>query len=86
MEIKSEDYLTQVKNREYKKYEVDSNRCSLYIGDLIDPESIVGLHHETGQPVRSDFNGQIATIFFNPMHDSLMILAVSRSDDYRGSN
>ena len=65
---------------EYRKYEVDS-RCSLDIGDLVTTDSIIGLHHETGIPVRAGLDGRVATIYFNPIHDSLMILAVSVSEN-----
>jgi hypothetical protein len=81
MKTESGNYRTPTQSIEHRKYEVDSKRCNLEIGDLVTPETIIGLHHGTGQPVRADLNGQVATIYFNPMHDSLMILAVSKSDN-----
>jgi len=65
---------------EYKKYEVDMRRCRVDVGDLVTPETIVGWHHETGRPLKADLHGQIATLYFNPMHDSLMIMAISRNN------
>jgi hypothetical protein len=61
----------------YKKYEVDVRRCHLRTGETVTPETIIGWHHETSQPVMADLYGQVATIYFNPMHNSLMIMAVS---------
>ena len=81
MKTESETHRTQAQCVEYKKYEVDYKRCNLEIGDMVWPETIVGLHPQTGQPVRAALNGQVATIYFNPMHDSLMIMAISRNDN-----
>ena len=62
---------------QYEKYEVDSRRCGLDVGDLLVPETVVGLHHETGHPVKAGLYGRVATMYFNPMNNSVMILAVS---------
>ena len=66
---------------QYKKYEVDSRRFWLDIGDMVTPETVIGIHHDTGLPVKAGLHGQVATVFFNPMHDSLMILAVSTNSN-----
>jgi hypothetical protein len=80
---------TAIKNRlalaqtvEYQKYEVDSKRCDLEISDPVTPETIIGWHYASGQPVRAGLFGHIATIYFNPMHDSLLILAVSGGNNW----
>jgi hypothetical protein len=64
-------------NTQYKKYEINSRRCRLEIGDPVTPETVIGLHHATDLPIRAGLNGQVAAIYFNPMHDSFMVLAVS---------
>jgi hypothetical protein len=51
--------LTQ--SAEYRKYEVDSRRFNFEIGDLVTPETIIGWHHESGQLVRADLHGHVAT-------------------------
>ncbi len=61
----------------YEKYEVDSRGCGLGVGDMVVPETVVGVHHKTGQPVKAGFYGRVATMYFNPMNDSVLILAVS---------
>jgi hypothetical protein len=62
----------------YRKYEVDAQTCLLETGDRVTPETIIGFYPKTNLPVRAEFEGQVATVYFNPMHDSLMITAVPR--------
>jgi hypothetical protein len=64
----------------YRKYEVDLRGCNLNIGEPIAPETVIGCHHRTGEPVTAGLHGRVATIYFNPAHDSLMIMAVSKSN------
>jgi hypothetical protein len=72
---------TSVPTVDYRKYEIDSKRCNLGIYDPVTPETIIGWHYASGQPVRAGLSGHIATIYFNPMHDSFMVLAVSGSNN-----
>jgi hypothetical protein len=74
---------TLVQSVEYRKYEIDSKRCNLEICAPVTPETIIGWHYASGQPVRAGLFGHIATIYFNPMHDSFMILAVSGNSNSR---
>jgi hypothetical protein len=60
----------------YRKCEVDIRRCQVDVGSSVTPETIVGWHYETGQPIKAGLRGQVATIYFNPMHDSFMIMIV----------
>ena len=64
---------------QYQKYEVDSRRFQLGIGEPVAPETLIGHHHETGRPVKAGLHGMVATVYYNPMHDSLIITAVSSS-------
>ncbi len=82
MNSESETVIHQIE--EYKKYEVDWRACDLYIGDPVTPETVIGLHHETRRPVTAGLDGRIVIIYYNPMHDSLMILAVSGDAYPRG--
>jgi hypothetical protein len=63
----------------YIRYEVDSDECQLSVGDRVGPETLLGLHHATGAPVRAGMNGHIATIYFDPMNDSLLVMAVGEA-------
>jgi hypothetical protein len=60
----------------YRKYEVDVARCYLATGDRVVPDTVIGFHHSTSQPVTAGLSGLVATMYFNPMHDSLMIMVV----------
>jgi hypothetical protein len=66
----------------YRKYEIDIIRCPLTVGESVTPETIVGAHHESGHPVRAGLHGRVATMYFNPMHDSFMIMII----DHENSN
>ena len=60
----------------YKKYEVDRESCILKLGDTVYPESLLGLHPISRQPVKAQMTGKIATMHFNPMNASLMIMII----------
>jgi hypothetical protein len=81
MSVETLTRQTLVPTVDYRKYEIDSKRCNLNICDPVTPETIIGWHYDNGQPVRAGLFGHIATIYFNPMHDSFMILAVSGSNN-----
>lgn len=68
---------------DFRKYEVDSRICNVTELETVSPDTVIGYHYASGQPVRSGLLGQVATIYFNPMHDSLMVMvlaAPARSD------
>ena len=64
----------------YRKYEVDIRRCQVDVGSSVTPETTIGWHYDTGQPVRAGLHGQVATIYFNPMHDSFMIMIIDQNN------
>jgi hypothetical protein len=66
---------------EYRKYEVDATECSIEMGDRVTPETVIGLHHHTRQPVLAVLDGHVASVYFNPMHQSLMVMAVSHGQN-----
>jgi hypothetical protein len=47
------------------------------VGEFVAPDTMIGWHHETGQRVTAGLCGEVATMYFNPMHDSLLIMVVS---------
>jgi hypothetical protein len=65
----------------YRKYEVRSRRFRIGIGDAVYPDTVIGAHHATGEPVRADLVGQVGAVYFNPMHDSFIVLAVADQHD-----
>jgi hypothetical protein len=76
-----------VQSVDYRKYEFDRRRFNLQIADLVTPETIIGWHYKSGQPVKVNFYGYIATIYFNPMHDSLMVMIQDATSElYENAN
>lgn len=77
MEISVDNKGIPLENKEYRKYEVDFETCTIEENDMVTPETLVGYRHQDGKPVRAGLYGYIASIFFNPMHNSLMVLALA---------
>jgi hypothetical protein len=74
MNNKSENDPNRV---QYTRYQVYSYGYQCKIGDIVQPGMTIGLHYKTRQPVKANFNGKIATKYYNPMYDSYMIMVVS---------
>ena len=68
----------------YCKFWVESLSCRFKINDQVTPETIVGRHPITGKEMKASIHGHVATIFFNPMHDSLMIMIVANTPETAG--
>jgi hypothetical protein len=62
---------------QFRKIVVRPKQIDFEIGDFVKPETIMGLHFETGQPVKAGLNGRIVTIFHNPNKGSVTMLVVS---------
>lgn len=77
----TEAYRRLVDSIQYRKYKVDPTRSVLEMGDTVRPETVIGFHHETGQPVLAKLEGCVIRILINPLDESVMMLAVSREDD-----
>lgn len=65
----------------YRKFWVESLSCRFKINDRVTPETIVGRHPLSGEEMKASLHGRVATIFFNPMHDSLMIMVVAHASE-----
>lgn len=63
-----------IQSVDYRKYEVDCKRFNLLLADLVTPETIVGWHYNSGQLIKANCYGYVATIYFNPRHDSFMVM------------
>lgn len=75
----AEAYWRLMDGIQYRKYRVDPTRRVLEIGDTVRPETVIGFHHETGQPVTAGLAGEVVKILVNPLDESVMMLAVRRS-------
>jgi hypothetical protein len=67
-------YPVPIPSIDYIKYEVDAKRCYLRVTDTVSPETVVGWHYQSGETVEAGFHGHVATMYFNPMHDSMMVM------------
>ena len=76
MQGKTERKDAQNQNN-YRKYEVNSELFRLDVLDKVNPETVIGHHYQSGHPVQAGLHGQIASIYFNPMHNSYLVMAVS---------
>ena len=75
--VTAETERLPVQSTGYRKYEVDSRWFNLEMFDTVTPETIIGWHYASGQLVRAELHGHIGSIYFNPMHDSLMVMVIS---------
>ena len=73
-------------NNSYKKYEVDSKNCNLEIFERVTPETIIGCNYADGRCVNSGLTGQVASMFYNPMHNSMLVLVVADENGYTDKN
>lgn len=88
------DYGLEEKNNNHNykirdsfiKYEVNSEDCELEIGEMIEPDTLIGYHYLTYQPVIASRHSYVATSYFNPMHNSQMILVLSLERLFPGGN
>ncbi|MFA5309784.1 MAG: hypothetical protein WC370_09930 [Dehalococcoidales bacterium] len=78
--MKYETGKSSSENIQYRKYRLNPRKCAVVIGDIVTPETVVGMEHETGQPVRAGIRGQVITMYHNPNNDSLVMLAVISAD------
>jgi hypothetical protein len=65
---------------QFKKHVVKPGQNSFEIGEFVKPDTIIGLHMETGQPVKAEIDGRIVTIHNNPANGSVMMIIISGDD------
>ncbi len=83
--MKTESMIPQdlVQEKAYRKFEVGCVSCNLEINDAVTPQTIIGRHYQTGQIIAAACYGQVATMYFNPMHASLMITIIDTTAELR---
>jgi hypothetical protein len=74
----------EVRQAAYCKFWVESLSCRFTLNDHVAPETIVGRHPISGQEMKAGLQGHVATIFFNPRHESLMIMIVADTSEPAG--
>ena len=83
MKIKSMIQQDLIQEKAYRKFEVGCVSCDLEINDHVTPQTIIGKHYRTGEIMAASCYGQVATMFFNPMHASLMITIIDTTAELR---
>jgi hypothetical protein len=65
----------------FRTYEIDANDCELFEGDRLPLGHEIGTDIRSGMPTYLDFWGQVATVYYNPMNDSFLVMICRLSDD-----
>ena len=77
---------TIIRETGHRKFEVQRRNYRLVIGEKVTPETIIGKDYHTQENLTAGCYGKVATAYFNPMHDSLMIMViVTNFDTVNGS-
>ncbi len=74
------DNISSFDQIQFRKYIVNLEHHDFQIGDFVKPETVVGLHVKTGQPVKAEINGRIVTMQHDPVNGSVIMLIVSGDD------
>jgi hypothetical protein len=69
----------------HRKFEVKRKNYRLIIGEKVHPDTIIGRDYRTEENLKAGCHGCVATVYFNPMHDSLMVMIIETSDLVNGS-
>jgi|WetSurMetagenome_2_1015567.scaffolds.fasta_scaffold651115_1 hypothetical protein len=64
----------------FKTYEIDANDCELFEGERLVPGQEIGTDIRSGMAICIDFWGQVATVYYNPMNDSFLVMIHRISD------
>jgi hypothetical protein len=65
----------------FRTYEIDANDCELFEGDRLAPGQDIGTDIRSGMAICVDFWGQVATLYYNPMNDSFLVMIYRLCDD-----
>lgn len=73
--MKQETNVT-LKEMDHRKFEVQRRNYRLALGEKVTPETVIGKDCRTRENLKAGCYGQVATAYFNPMHDSLMVMII----------
>jgi len=60
--------------RLFKTYEVDADDFNLYQGDRVAEGFEIGMDIHSGDTIYLNFNGYVATVYYNPMNHSYLVM------------
>ena len=70
------------KGNQYKTYHVAADEFELDEGDRIRPGSEIGVDANSGAPIYADYWGSVATVYYNPMSHSLLVMIYKENNIY----
>ncbi|MGA2160490.1 MAG: hypothetical protein ABSG90_14910, partial [Dehalococcoidia bacterium] len=62
---------------QYRTYLVAADEFELNEGERLQPGSEIGIDVNSGAPIYSDYWGHVATVYYNPMSQSLLVIGVN---------
>jgi hypothetical protein len=65
-------------------FEINASRCTLRVGDIVAPETEIGVDIATGKPVTAGCHGEVMSVRFDGGRHSLLVTV--RSEPPRGSS
>jgi hypothetical protein len=67
--------------KQYKTYHVTADEFDLDEGEIIQPGIEIGVDAHSGISLRSGYWGRVATIYYNPMDHSFLVMISQESRD-----
>ncbi len=55
-------------------FKIDASQCNLRVGDMVEPETVIGMDFETGETVRAGRHGQVKAVSFSGGGHALTIV------------
>ncbi len=55
-------------------FKVDASQCNLRVGDIVEPETVIGMDFETGEMVMAGRHGQVEAVGFSGGEHALVIV------------
>jgi hypothetical protein len=71
---------------QFKTYEVYADDFELYPGDRISPGCEIGIDIRTGTGIILKQWGQVATVYYNPMNHSFLVMVQVFSSEKKAGN
>lgn len=67
----------------FRTFEIDANDFELYPGDHITPGFEIGIDIHSGSMIYPEFEGTVATVYYNPMNHSYLVMIACRNENIK---
>ncbi|MBN1188507.1 MAG: hypothetical protein JXA46_02030 [Dehalococcoidales bacterium] len=74
-----------VSGRQFRTYEVDAEDFSLFEGDMVPEGCEIGIDVRTGMAIYLGQEGIVATVYYNPMNHSFLVMFQLKSAETAGT-